>query len=184
MKWVDIMAGLICGFYGFQRSGKTLLATMIAESYRRKGVKVYTNMDVKGFIKISSLNDLPVDHEPKVLLLDEAYWFLDSRDWEKTTKSSIFFNTLGKHNFLFLFTAISPDMIDMRIRKQQNYVFMAKGNSKFITYKILDVQRQRSRLFVMPKSEDVFNFVQYRTLDVPDIINVDFDKFIKRSVMK
>lgn len=177
------MAGLICGFYGYQRSGKTLLATMIAESYRRKGVKVYTNMDVAGFVKIKSLNELPDNKEPKVLLLDEAYYFLDSRSWEKNTKSSIFFNTLGKQNVLFLFTAISPDMIDMRIRKQQNYVFIAKGNDKAITYKVLDIQRQRKRLFVMPKTEDVFNFVQYRTLEVPDYVDCNFDKFIKRSVM-
>lgn len=178
------MAGLICGFYGFQRSGKTLLATMIAESYRRKGVKVYTNMDVAGFIKIQSLNDLPDNKDPKVLLLDEAYYFLDSRSWEKNTKSSIFFNTLGKQNVLFLFTAISPDMIDMRIRKQQNYVFIAKGKDKAITYKVLDIQRQRSRLFVMPKTEDVFKYVQYQTLEVPDYVDCNFDKFIKRSVAK
>lgn len=178
------MAGLICGFYGFQRSGKTLLACMIAESYRRKGVKVYTNMDVSYFIKISSLNDIPDNKEPKVLLLDEAYYFLDSRYWEQNTKSSIFFNTLGKQNVLFLFTAISPDMIDMRIRKQQNYVFIAKGNTLAITYKILDIQRQQKRIFVMPKSDDVFNYVKYQTLEVPDYIDVNFDKFIKRSVCK
>ncbi len=175
------MAGLICGFYGFQRSGKTLLATMIAEGYRRKGVKVYTNMDVAGFIKIRALNELPCDKNPKVLLLDEAYYFLDSRSWEKNTKSSIFFNTLGKQNVLFLFTAISPDMIDMRIRKQQNYVFIAKGTEKAISYKVLDIQRQRMRLFVMPKTEDVFRYVQYQTLEVPDYVDCNFDKFIKRQ---
>ncbi len=178
------MAGLICGFYGFQRSGKTLLATMIAESYRRKGVNVYTNMDVERFIKIKSLIDLPDNKEPKVLLLDEAYYFLDSRSWEKNTKASIFFNTLGKQNVLFLFTAISPDMIDMRIRKQQNYVFIAKGSEKAISYKVLDIQRQRMRIFVMPKTEDVFKYVQYQTLEVPDYVDCNFDKYIRRSVAK
>lgn len=178
------MAGLICGFYGFQRSGKTLLAVMIAESYRRKGVKVYTNMDIARFIKIKSLNELPDDKDPKILLLDEAYYFLDSRSWEKNTKSSIFFNTLGKQNVLFLFTAISPDMIDMRIRKQQNYVFIAKGFEKAISYKVLDIQRQRRRLFVISKTEDVYKYVQYQTLEVPDYVDCNFDKFIKRSVAK
>lgn len=33
------MAGIIIGAYGFQRSGKTLLAYMIAEGYRKKVVK-------------------------------------------------------------------------------------------------------------------------------------------------
>jgi len=168
------MAGLIVGFYGYQRSGKTLLSVVIARTLHEKyGVEVYTNMYVEGFNHITSLSQIPFDFKPKILLLDEVYYFMDSRLWKNNSESSIFFNTLGKQNVLFLFTAISPDMVEKRIRNQQNYFFISKGDEHRITYKMVDVQRQRSRVFCMQKTQKVYDFANYSTLQVPDFVDCD-----------
>ena len=123
------MAGLILGCYGFQRSGKTFIAALISEMLRSKyGFPVYTNMNSKNFIHIKSLNESPLDKKPKVLLIDEAPNSLDSRDWQKNSGITKFFNTIGKQNILLILTAPFPDMIEMRVRRQNNYVIFAKGS--------------------------------------------------------
>lgn len=174
------MAGCIVMFCGLQRSGKTLLAYMVAEQYHQLGVPVYSNMDVEGWQKLRSLAELPFNFEPKVLLLDEAYFFLDSRQWKDNTDASIFFNTLGKQNVLLLLTSISPDMVDKRIRQQLNYCFLAKGDSQRITYKFIDPARRRSRVFVVPKTPRLFAGLRYDTQQIPDIVTVDVRSFVSK----
>lgn len=174
------MAGIIIGAYGFQRSGKTLLAYMIAEGYRKKGCKVYTNMNTSNFINIKSLNDIPFDYKPKVLLLDEVYYFLDSRTWKNNTESSIFFNTIGKQNILLILTAISPDMIEKRLREQHNYMYLVKSDKDNIYYKMIDIQRRKSKIFTLRKSEELFKKLNYDTKQVPDFIDINIKDFNKK----
>lgn len=171
------MAGLILGCYGFQRSGKTFIAALISEMLRSKyNFPVYTNMNSKNFIHITSLNEIPLDKKPKVLLIDEAYMSLDSRDWIKNSGITKFFNTIGKQNILLILTAPFPDMIEMRVRRQHNYVIFAKGSARSMTYKLIDMQRQKERIFTIPKSKEIFNMVEYDTLDFPDAIEMKFNK--------
>ncbi len=175
------MAGMIAGFYGFQRSGKTLLAYLIAESLKSKyGIKVYTNMNVKGYKKIYSLNEIPLDYKPKILLLDEAYYFMDSRNWKNNTDTTIFFNTIGKQNILMLLTAISPDMIEKRLREQHNYMFIAKSNEIYISYKIVDIQRNKKSELNIKKSKEIFKKVKYDSMQVPDMVDCSIEQFNKK----
>ena len=102
------MPGLIVGAYGYQRSGKTLIAFLLAEKYYKLGIPVYTNMLVDGYIHIEKLDDIPVNNTPKVLLLDEVQYFLDSRTWNDNQESSIFFNSICKMNVLLLLTTFHP----------------------------------------------------------------------------
>lgn len=176
------MSGCIIGAYGYQRSGKTLIAYLIAEKYRALGCKVYSNMIVKEWTTIKSLNEIPLDYKPKVLLLDELYYFMDSRQFQNNAKSSIFFTTIGKQNILFIYTAINPDMIEKRIREQTNYMYIVKPNKDFIYYKIIDVQRSKEKVHILEKSAKLFESVKYDTQQIPEYIdtNIDFDKnFIK-----
>lgn len=174
------MSGIITGYFGFQRSGKTLMAYLQAENYRKQGLKVYSNMDVPNWIKINSLTDLPFDTEPKVLLLDEAYYFMDSRNWKNNTESTIFFNTIGKQNILLLLTAISPDMIELRLRNQMNFVFLVKSDNEYIYYKILDVVRMKEKVYSIKKCPELFKSVQYDTNQVPDIVDCSLKEFKKK----
>lgn len=174
------MAGIIVGAYGYQRSGKTLIAYEIADSYYQKGCEVYSNMTVRGWNKIDSLTEIPFNNQPKVLLLDEVYYFMDSRNWKNNTDASIFFNTIGKQNILLLLTAISPDMVEMRLRDQHNYMFLVKSDKHFIYYKLLDVVRKREREFILPKTEELFNGIRYDTNQIPDLVDCSLKDFAKK----
>ncbi|NLK93379.1 MAG: AAA family ATPase [Bacteroidales bacterium] len=175
------MSGCIIGNFGFQRSGKTLLAYLIAEGYRKgEGIPVYSNMYVRDWVKIKSLTDLPFNHEPKVLLLDEAYYFMDSRNWQDNTESTIFFNTIGKQNILLIITAISPDMIEKRLRSQMNYVYLVKSDKNYIYYRMLDSVRKKYNDFSIKKCDELFSGLTYDTKQVPDIVDCSLKNFTDR----
>lgn len=171
------MAGLIIGFYGYQRSGKTLFAYKLAKHYSNKGCPVYTNLDSPSFIKIEALSQIPLNNAPKVLLLDEVYSFLDSRNWKDNTNTSLFFNTIGKQNILLLMTAINPDTVEVRLRKQHNYMVIAKGDKDSITYKVIDTQRNITNVINVNKSPELFSCVDYDSQQIPDIIDCDLSTF-------
>ncbi|PNT90889.1 hypothetical protein [Clostridium thermosuccinogenes] len=174
------MAGIIVGYFGFQRSGKTLKAYLDAESYRQKGIEVYSNMDVPGWNKLTSLTDIPFNTQPKVVLLDEAYYFLDSRNWKNNTDSTIFFNTIGKQNILLLLTAIDPGTIELRLRNQMNYVYLVKSDKRYIYYKLIDVIRQKEKIYILEKTKELFNSITYDTNQVPDIVDCSLKDFKKK----
>lgn len=171
------MSGLIIGSFGFQRSGKTLISYLLADYYAKNGLKVYTNMIVPHFQTITALTDIPFNTEPKVLLLDECYYFMDSRNWKNNTDASIFFNTIGKQNILLLLTAIDPAMIELRLRNQMNYCILVKSDSDNIFYKIFDVQHNKSTVFSLKKTEKLFSELKYDTLQVPDYVDCSLNNF-------
>jgi hypothetical protein len=171
------MAGIIIGAFGYQRSGKTLLAYLLANHFYNCGMDVFTNMDVPHFNTISALTDLPFDNNQKVLLLDECYYFLDSRNWKNNTDSSIFFNTIGKQNILLLITSVDPDTVELRIRNQMNYVFLVKSDKDFIYYKIIDVQRNKHNVFTLKKSQEFFDTLKYDTNQVPGYVDCSLKDF-------
>lgn len=174
------MAGIIVGYFGFQRSGKTMKAYLDAERYRKQGMEVYSNMNVPEWNKIQSLSDLPFNHEPKVLLLDEAYYFLDSRNWKNNTDATIFFNTIGKQNVLMLLTAVDPGTIELRLRNQVNFVHLVKSDQRFIYYKMMDVVRGHERVFTLEKTQQLFDSLTYDTNQVPDIVDCSLKDFRKK----
>jgi hypothetical protein len=172
------MSGCIIGAYGFQRSGKTLIAYELAERFKAKGCEIYSNMNVEGWNNITSLDDIKLDFKPKVLLLDELYLFMDSRMFANNAKSSIFFTTIGKQNILFIYTSVSPDMIEKRIRDQTNYTFLVKSDSKNIYYRAIDVQRKNSRDFILEKNEELFKSLKYDTTQIPNYVDCDLKGFV------
>ena len=174
------MAGCIMGAYGYQRSGKTMLMYLKAEQYRKMGCKVYSNMIVPEWNKIERLVDLPFDFEPKVLLLDEAYFFLDSREFQDNTKATIFFNTIGKTNTLLMVTAVDPMTIEKRLRNQHNFMFIAKKDNRYINYLALDVVRQTRRVIKIPLTEELYSSVTYDHLQIPDIVDCKLDGFVEK----
>lgn len=174
------MPGCIIGSYGYQRSGKTLLMYLQAEKYRQLGCRVYSNMNVPGWEKIEALTDLPFDFSPKVLLLDEAYFFLDSREFQDNTKATIFFNTLGKTNTCLMITAVDPGTIEKRLRNQHNYMFIAKKSGNIIYYKAIDVVRGQTRIIKIHTNEKLYSMCKYDHQQIPDIVDCRLDGFIEK----
>ena len=115
-------------------------------------------------------------------MLDEIYFSLDSRAWKDNATSSIFLNTIGKQEILFLYTAISPDMVEMRLRDQTELMFIAKNiKSDYIEYMVIDTYRKSSNNILLKKNDNVFNYVKYDTKQVPGIVkfDIDYEKFFK-----
>lgn len=176
------MAGIIIGYVGYQRSGKTLRAYLDAERYRLQGCKVYSNMSVPEWAKISALTDLPFDYSPKVLLLDEAYSFMDSRNWTNFDEATIFFNTIGKQNILLLFTCVSLDELEKRVRGKMNYCYLVKSDEDYIYYKIIDVVRHLSKTETLKKDKSLFDKLRYDTRQVPDLVDCSLKDFRKKVI--
>lgn len=174
------MPGAIIGVYGQQRSGKTLIAYKLVKSLREalatEGIDlpVYTNLYTPaedGFHFVNSMNELPLDLSPKVVLIDEIYNGCDAQDYRKLKDISIFINTLGKQNCLFVFTSIDPNMVYNRIRNQMNCVVLVKSSSTHIHYKFVFMNTGKEIDYVVEKNRDLFRGVNYDT----DFIPLDFD---------
>jgi hypothetical protein len=174
------MPGCISGFYGFQRSGKTLMAYLIAENmHNNLSVPVYSNMEVPGWITIEALTDIPLNYKPKVLLLDETYYFMDSRSWQDNKESSIFFNTIGKQQICLMLTAIDPGEVEIRLRRQHNFMYIVKSDELNIYYRVIDVQRNKLKDFSIKKTPEFFAKLKYDTNQVPGYVDCNIKNFIK-----
>ena len=171
------MAGIIVGYQGYQRSGKTIRAYLDAEKYRQRGCQVYSNMNVPGWNKIYSLCEIPFNYEPKVLVLDEAYSFLDSRNWNNFDDATIFFNTIGKQNILLLFTTVNLGEVEKRVREKINYLYLVKSDENYIYYKVIDVVRRLSKVESLKKCRQLFDTLRYNHLEVPDLIDCSLKNF-------
>ena len=174
------MAGILVGAYGYQRSGKSLISHLIAESYYKKGIPVYSNVEVQGYNHIEKLDDIPFNTENKVLWLDEVQYFLDSRTWQNNQESSIFFNSIGKMNILLLITTIHPEMVEKRLRQQHNYVILVKSDAKYIYYRIKDNVRSVYKDFTIKKGPELFNLCRYDSSQVPGYVNCNLKNFANK----
>ena len=174
------MSGKIIGCFGYQRQGKTLFSVYLALLLKKElGLEIYTNMSIPGCITVNSINDLPFDYQPKIFLCDEIYFSLDSRSWKDNTACSIFINTIGKQEILFIYTAISPDMVEMRLRRQTEYMIFAKKHDSFFEYGFLDTYRGTMNNVQLPINDELFSFCTYDTKQVPFLVdfNIDFKNY-------
>lgn len=174
------MPGTILGIYGQQRSGKTLIAYKLTKALAQYGknigmsIPVYTNLYCpkdKDFVFVNSIDELPLDLEPKIVLIDEIYNGCDAQDYRKLKDISIFINTLGKQNCLFIFTSIDAQMVYNRIRNQMRAVILVKSSATHIHYKIIDMSSGHENDFVVEKNAALFRDVNYDT----DFIPLDFN---------
>jgi len=170
------MAGTIIGVFGKQRSGKTLfsykLVKLLSGMY---GIPVYTNIysPLDDFYYINSLRDFPLDLQPKIFLLDEIYNGTDAQDYKKLKEISIFINTLGKQNCLFVYTSIEPSMVYNRVRNQTQLAVCVKSNETHIFYKLFNMQTDSACVYSVPKNEALYKNVCYDTNFIPLDFNWD-----------
>lgn len=174
------MPGAIMGIYGQQRSGKTLIAYKLVKAMcelsRLQGVqmRVYTNLYCPrdaDWQYVNSIDELPLDLSPKIVLIDEIYNGCDAQDYRRLKDISIFINTIGKQNCLFVFTSIDAQMVYNRIRNQMSICVLVKSSATHIHYKFLYMSTLKEVDYVLRKDEELFRNVYYDT----DFIPPDFD---------
>lgn len=91
---VVINAGNNYGCLGAQRSGKTLFAYKLVKAIHEAfDVPVYSNIysPRDDFHYINSLEDFPLDLNPKILFIDEIYNGLDAQDYKKAERNIYFY---------------------------------------------------------------------------------------------
>ena len=170
------MPGAMIGIIGKQRSGKTLIAYKLAKKLhlqaKEKGehLPIYTNLFVRdddAFTYVNSIDELPLDLSPKIVLIDEIYYGCDAQDYRKLKDISIFINTIGKQNCLFIWTSIGVEMVYNRIRNQSNLVILVKANADHIFYKLVFTDSMRQTDFIVEKTPQFFEDVHYDTQFIP-----------------
>lgn len=164
------MPGTIIGIFGKQRSGKTLIGYKLTKYLSELcEVPVYTNIysPDDGFIWINSLADFPLDLSPKIFFLDEIYNGTDAQDYRKLKDISIFLNTIGKQNCLFIYTTIEPSMVYNRLRNQTQVAICVNSDSDNIYYQWANISGQASKSFIVPKIPKLFENVYYDTHFIP-----------------
>ena len=182
------MPGAMIGIFGKQRSGKTLWAYRFCKSLldaaQRDGyyLPVYSNLYTtdKRFIYINSLDYIPLNLDPKVVLIDEIYNGCDAQDYKKLKDISIFINTLGKQNCLFLFTSIDASMVYNRIRNQMNAVVFVKGTADTIFYKMILLDTMKEFDYTVPKTPELFQSIDYDTNFIPPVFNWSMESWTEK----
>lgn len=183
------MPGGIIGIYGAQRSGKTLLSYLVTQyvyDYYLKTygepIRVYSNLfvpdnpDIK-ITNVNSISEIPLDLKPKIIVLDEIYNGTDANDFRRLKDISIFINTIGKQNALFIYTSIDDSMVYNRIRNQCNMIALVKKNNNEIYYRVVDPNTLAIRDFMVKKSPELFKRVHYDTNFIPLIFDWTMDSW-------
>lgn len=181
------MPGGIIGLYGRQRSGKTLMSYLIVQgiydyylyTYHEK-LRIYTNLFVPEnddieMTYVNAISDIPLDLKPKIILLDEIYNGTDANDFRSLKDISIFINTLGKQNALFVFTSIDPSMVYNRIRNQTNLEIYVLKQDDSIFYRFFDPATLSFKDMKLEKSPELFKRVHYDTNFIPLIFDWSMD---------
>lgn len=164
------MPGTIIGIFGKQRSGKTLIGYKLTKYLSDScQVPVYTNIysPDDGFQWINSLAEFPLDLSPKIFFLDEIYNGADAQDYRKLKDISIFLNTIGKQNCLFIYTTIEPSMVYNRLRNQTQVAVCVNSDSDNIYYQWANISSQMAKSFIVPKIPKLFENVYYDTHFIP-----------------
>jgi len=185
------MPGAIVGVFGKQRSGKTLFAYKMCKAFIREAyyndeqLRCYTNIYTKEpeFTYISSISQIPLDLDPKIVFIDEIYNGCDAQDYRLLKEISIFVNTIGKQNCLFLFTSIDASMVYNRIRKQMSAAVFVRGEKNKICYRMFNMDSGASRDFEIEKTPEFFDDVLYDTNFIPVVFDwsmKEWDKKLKQ----
>lgn len=183
------MPGGIIGIYGPQRSGKTLIAYLTAlhifdfykETYKKE-IRIYSNLYIKEnsdirVTNVNSISELPLDLEPKIIILDEIYNGTDANDFRKLKDISIFINTVGKQNALLIYTSIDDSMVYNRIRNQCNLIMLVKKNDDLIFYRTIDPSSLAVNDYCVRKEPELFKRVHYDTNFIPLVFDWKMDNW-------
>lgn len=174
------MPGSIVGLVGKQRSGKTLMSYLLAKSLyqtaKKSGylLRCYSNLyspDDDFMTYISSISDIPLDLDPKIVLIDEIYNGCDAQDYKKLKDISIFLNTIGKQNCLFLYTTIEAGMVYNRFRNQTNTFILVKKAGDVVQYRFFYPDSGTYKDLQLELSPELFGNVHYDTNFIPVVFD-------------
>lgn len=163
------------GVFGPQGSGKSFFTMVLARSLqlRDPDVMIYTNMNVEGknIYVINDLGKVPFDdNKNKILIIDEAYFTLDSRNTSSKNNRiwSKAYALFRKSDFILtVFITHRPRMIDVNIREQMQYILMCRKNPSHFDYLLMDSLSELTVPIAVPREQKLFEFANFNTKDFP-----------------
>lgn len=178
-------------YFGIPGSGKTTLAALFSKKYQKKGIKVYSNVNIKGNYILSPIIDLGTyEIKDSLVIIDEAGLEFDNRNFKSYPKNCNFFFKYHRHYNCDIIV-LSQDLdVDIKIRKLADHYYLLKKS--FIPFfikrqtikKKIDIndkgeivdfhyfQFLGNKLFFAPKVWKMFN-----TIDRPKLTIKDFEKW-------
>lgn len=116
-------------FVGLPGSGKTTIAASLVKYCLKKGIKVFSNVPIKGALQYSWKEDYGnFDMSQALIILDEAGLDLDNRNWEKNfNRDKVEFLKLTRHykSKLVVFSQTWNDC-DIKIRSMVGKLFIVR----------------------------------------------------------
>lgn len=116
-------------YFGLPGCGKTTLAVKHIYQYVKKGLKVYTNIDVKinGVIHVEKSDLGAYDLHDGVMILDEITLWYDNRDFKEfKTKDKVFFLKHRHANLRIELFTQKYNAIDVKIQNITESVYWIK----------------------------------------------------------
>lgn len=166
------------GIFGPQGSGKTLFIMCFIRSLQKKyeGIKIYTNINAtgEGIVVVDDLGDIPFqDGKPKIFVIDEAYFSLDSRG-SSSKQNRIWsraFALFRKSDIILtVFITHRPKMLDVNIRDMLEMVLMCRKEKEYFSYLLVDTLSLLQVPIQMPKHHSIYDLADYDTKDFPSAI--------------
>lgn len=124
---------MIVGHVGNQGAGKTLGSVMWAYYFSfLTGAPIVTNVEMSiyhlHFFDWHDMVELAPDNS--IILFDEIDTAIDSRNFKSTDQIAFthWFKQLRKRGITFFYNCQRLDMVEMRVRKQTDYVVMCRKN--------------------------------------------------------
>jgi hypothetical protein len=126
---------------------------------------------------IDDLGMIPLtDGKNKILIVDEAYYTLDSRN-SNSKQNSVWTKAFGLFRksdiVLTVFITHRPKMLDVHIREQLDMILMCRKNPSHFDYLLMDTVSENITSIQLPKIQSLFDFANYDTKDMPYPITVD-----------
>lgn len=170
--------GQIIGIFGAMGSGKTALAIVLCRNQvaYTPNIKIYTNIpNTPGTIHITKASQLPIDTKPKILLLDEIMFTMDSRAFSSQNNKllSRLLAYLRKINTTLVYATHDPGMVDIRLRQHTQYAIFMKDQGEYFTFMAVDCMTEEKNIYHIYKSEEYFKYANYDTLAFADEFIVD-----------
>lgn len=165
---------------GDQGTGKSTLALVMARQLmlKDKNIILYTNMNIDGerIHHIYDWGQVPLNNENKIVIVDELMFSLDARESSSkhnraVTRQIAFYRKA--RIILAIFMTHELGMVDVRLRDQLQYLIIGRKVPNVFNYLLYEKSSRSTTTLTLPRSQQVFDFADFDTLDHPDSLSSD-----------
>lgn len=131
--------------FGKKGSGKTTLITKLAQQYIRKGIPVYSTIDVPG-CRIFDVSQVGLCNFPEesVVFIDEVGMIWDNRQYKNFSNNVRDWFKLQRHNKVAVYLFSQTFDVDVKLRNLTDYMYLVQNH-----FGVLSIARKIKRGIVI-----------------------------------